>query len=146
MVFVITPRRMDNIQVIAWKLLSEARRNFLLFYFELLRHFNEVFISFSLTLFYTRAFYDSLKKKFCKRVRLTQAVLKDLRHWRDLLKCISTRAIHGPPKQTLQMHSNASTSIGQGGTLENYLTPGIDESGNFSAFGVHYYVSSLSPY
>lgn len=128
LVFGITQKRMEKLRGIARQLLSQARRNRHLVSESLLRHFAGVAISCSLAMplarFYTRSIYDSIRiSKPGPRVKLVHAAMRDLRVWCDLTLSPSTRLIH---KQAPEMavHSDASTTVGQGGTLGSDLRPG----------------------
>ena len=129
LLFGITESRLEKLASIAQQLLHQARRNRRLVDLSLLRHFCGVAISCSLAMplsrFYTRSLYDSIKAKRGKgsRVRLLHTAIKDLKHWRDLKASRPSRSIHSA-QPTMAMHSDASTSIGSGGTLGADLRQG----------------------
>lgn len=129
MLFGITDARLEKLASIARQLLSQARRNRRIVDMSLLRHFCGVAISCSLAMplsrFYTRSLYDSMKTKSWKgrRVRLVHAAIRDLKQWRDLRNRPPSRSMHSA-QPTMAMHSDASTSIGSGGTLGADLRQG----------------------
>ena len=136
-VFGITDKRVQKIQNVARKLLQQARQNRRLVETSLLRHFLGVAISCSLAMplarFYTRSLYDSLQTQSKRRVKLKHAAVRDLLHWKNLVRSPSTRPLHHQTA-TMAMHSDASTSIGMGGTLGHDLRMG--EPGVWEAKGL----------
>ena len=81
---------------------------------------------------YTRSLYDSLKPGH-KRSLVSHQGIRDLRHWRDLILQPSHRVMQ-KPSPSMAMHSDASTLVGQGGTLSQDLRPGTQ--GQWEARGL----------
>ena len=139
LLFGITEARLEKLASIAQQLLSQARRNRRIVDVSLLRHFCGVAISCSLAMplsrFYTRSLYDSLKiaTRRDRRVRLVHAAVRDLKEWRGLKSSPPSRPIRSA-QPTMAMHSDASTSIGSGGTLGSDLRQG--SSGTWEAKGL----------
>jgi hypothetical protein len=136
LVFGIPEIRLLKLRDLAKHLMDEARRNRRLVDTQSLRRFCGSAISTSLAMplarFYTRSLYDSLKSAK-KRSRLTHQGIKDLQHWKNLLKDPSHRLMQ-TPRPTMAMHSDASTEVGQGGTLGSNLQAG--SQGQWEARGL----------
>ena len=147
-VFGITDKRVQKIQNVARKRLQQARQNRRLVETSLLRHFLGVAISCSLAMplarFYTRSLYDSLQQQWKRRGKLKHAALRDLVHWKSLVKSPSTRPLHHQTA-TMAMHSDASTSIGMGERWDTNSEWGNQGSGKPRDFGILTSGRSLSP-
>lgn len=131
MVFGVKESRLVKLSSMASRLMSQARRNRRLVDQTLLRTFTGLAISCTLAMplarFYTRSMYDSLTNPRGSRCRLTHAAMRDLKEWKQLrthpTQPLLQRPMH-PRTPSLALHSDASGSIGQGGTLGKDLRQG----------------------
>lgn len=126
MVFRKADKNMTQLQGIVRKLLSRARCSRRTVSVPLLRCLHAVAILCSLAMplarFYTHSLYNSLQNtaKLGHLTRLAHALIRDLQHWSDLIRSPSTNQIRSPDA-LLSLYSDASTSVGLGGTLGQNL-------------------------
>lgn len=105
-VFGVMDKRVEEIQEITQRLLKLKRQNRRLVDTSMLRHFLGVAISFSLAMplahFYTLSLSESLQVQAKRPVELNHSAGRDLMHWKNLVKSLSTRPLH---------HQTATTAM-----------------------------------